>query len=447
MRKLLKDNRGIALLLVLSSLALLSGMVVEFAYNAHVTFNLAFNQKERTQAYYLAESGIQFSRLIISYDKEARKLAEQAGKKLGKNVQIPPLYEMIPVNSALIRGIAGIGEEGEGGEGEAKTEKGEAEGEGAEGLDVDKKGEGDKQDAAEQAINVFDIKGAESFLAFEGDFASEIQEEDSKINVNAFLNFSPTQKEFDRLKSMLYHLLLTDEFKGLFEDRFRGAKELSQNIADYVDRDDSVHEGGEERGREGVAGGQQAKMKNGKLLTVEELIMVPGMTDAILAKLKPYLTVYGKDDKILLCRAAEPVVTAVVLAYTDSNPNKMEPLKDDNTELVTKARDAVLNSCPDAVAMASELDKVLGVETPETDSSGGSQSETQPVLKGKTSPGAPGTGTTAAVTLESMIKKQADIFRITGIGTVGDTEVRLKTVIDTSGGSSKSWKELYWRVE
>jgi type II secretory pathway component PulK len=431
-----KDTRqsGIALLLVLSSLALLSGMVVEFAYNTHVTYNLAFNQKERAQAYYLAQSGIAFSRLILAYDKEARKLADQASEKLGKKVQVPPLYEMIPINTAMLRGLAGLG-------GEEALPEGE---EGAEAEKTVPPGTG-----APTALQALNFGAAEAFLAFEGDFSSEIQEEDSKINVNAFFTLAPTAKEYDRLKAILYHLLVSEEFNGLFEDRFRGAKELAQNIADYVDRDEAITEAGEERGREGVSGGRQVSLKNGKLLTLEELIMVPGMNDAIFQKLKPYLTVNGKDEKIYLCRAAEPVAAAVILAYTDNNP-KMEPLNDENIELLDKAKEAVLNSCPDSQAMANELDKVLGVETtPETDSSG-STPETAPttVLTGETAKGKSPVGTgTASFTLTSMIKNQADIYKIVGIGIVGETEVRVKMIVDTAGGGSKNWKELYWRVE
>lgn len=419
--------------MVLASLTLLSGMVVEFAYNSHVTYNIAYNQKERTQAYYLAQSAIAFSRLILAYDKEARKLADQASEKLGKKVQIPPLYEMIPVNTAMLRGLAGL-EEAVPPAAEGGTEGGGAAPTGAPVL-----------------LQTLSLSGAESFLSFEGDFSSEIQEEDSKLNVNAFFTLAPTSKEYDRLKAVLYHLLVGEEFTGLFEDRFRGAKELAQNIADYIDRDEAITEGGEERGREGVSGGQQVAMKNGKLLTLEELIMIPGMNDAIFQKLKPSLTVYGKDEKIYLCRASEPVAAAVILAYTDNNP-KMEPLKDENVELLNKAKEAVLNSCPDSQAMANELDKVLGVETSETDTSSSDDAspESGPtaVLTGEKSKGKSPTGTgTASFTLTSMIKNEANIYKIVGIGIVGETEVRLKMIVDTSGGGSKNWKELYWRVE
>ncbi|MDL1871568.1 hypothetical protein FBR05_05140 [Deltaproteobacteria bacterium PRO3] len=430
-----RSARGIALLMVLASLAILSSLVVEFAYNSNVTYNLALNQKDRVQAYYLAESALNFSKLILKFDKEARKLAGEASNKLGRTIQIQPLYEMIPLNSEILRGVAQM-------EGGAAPEGGEGE-EGGEAAP-----EGSPAAGGGEALGGFNLKGAESFLAFEGNFASEIGEEDAKLNVNAFFNLQPTQKSYERLKSTLYHLLLTDEFKGLFEDKFRGAKDLAQNIADYIDKDDAQNEpGGQERGREGVGGGLQVTMKNAKLLSVEELMTVPGMTEDIFQKLKPYVTVYGGDEKIFVCRAKDPLVKSLILAYTENNP-RMEPVRDDNIELLTKAFDAVLNSCPDTQAMANSLDQALGVVQPENTPSPSSAARAggpTSTLTGATSGGGAGLGQSDKFT--DMVKNENKIFSVIGIGTVGETEVKLKTVLDTSNPNPNRWTMLYWRVE
>jgi type II secretory pathway component PulK len=419
--------------MVLASLALLSGVVVEFAYNSNVTYNLAMNEKERAQAYYLAQSGLAFTKLVIKYDKEARRLASQASSRLGRNFQVEPLYTMIPISSELLRGMATMG---------APAATGEAEG-----------GEGETApppDEKAQALSAFNLQESE-FLKFEGDFSSEVIEENTKINLNVFLTLSPTDAAYDRVKSILYHLLLTDEFKGLFEDRFRGAKELVQNIADYIDRDDAQNEvGGQERGREGVgAAAGQIKMKNGKLLSVEELMVVPGMTEDIFQKLKNYVTVYGADEKIYACRAQEPVIKSLILAYSEANPDRMEPLKDDNVELLTQAYDAVLNSCPDLQAMANELDRALGA-TAGTGSSGttATPGPTSSLTGSTTNRGTTGTGTTGTTnTFNSMLRNDNTIFSLIGIGTVGDTQVKIKTVLDTSNSNANRWQTLYWRVE
>jgi general secretion pathway protein K len=425
-----RKNSGIALLMVLASLAIMSSLIVEFAYNSNVTYNLALNEKDRLQAYYLAESGLNFSKLILKFDKEARKLAGEASSKLGKTIQIQPLYEMIPLNSEVLRGLA----QQEGGT------PGDGGGESAEAP----AGTPSASGGPAQSLGGFNLKGAESFLSFEGNFSSEITEEEAKLNLNAFFSLSPTQKSYDRLKNTLYHLLLSDDFKGLFEDRFRGAKDLAQNIADYIDKDDSQNEiGGQDRGREGVGANGLVKMKNGKLLTLEELTMVPGMTEEIFQKLKPYVTIYSPDEKIYVCRAKDPLVKAMIIAYSETNPDKMEPIREDNTDLLTKATDAVLNSCPDTQAMANEVDKALGVTQPGSESTSSTSSTT--TLTGATS-GTPGT-TPSGASFSDMVKNENKIFTVIGIGTVGETEVRLKTVLDTSSPNPNRWTQLYWRVE
>ena len=357
-------------------------------------------------------------------------MAKQASSRLGKDFQIEPLYVMIPISSEVLRGMASM-----------TAPEGGAEGE---------EGEAPPPDEKTEALGAFNLQDSE-FLKFEGDFSSEVIEENAKINVNAFLSLAPTDPGYDRLKSVLYHLLLTDEFKGMFDDRYRGAKELVQNIADYIDRDDAQNEvGGQERGREGVgAAAGQIKMKNGKLISLDELMLVPGMTEDIFQKLKNYVTIYGIDPKIYACRAQEPVIKSLILAYSEANPDRMEPLKDDNVELLTQAYDAVLNSCPDLQAMANELDRALGATTPgaEGTTPGATPGPTSSLTGSTTNRGATGAAAGATNTFNSMLREDNTMFSVIGIGTVGETQVKIKAVLDTSNNNANRWQTLYWRVE
>jgi hypothetical protein len=255
----------------------------------------------------------------------------------------------------------------------------------------------------------------------------------------------PKQKKYDEWKGVLYHLLATDEFAGLFEDRYRDAKEMAQSIVDYIDKDDVYNEiGGEQRGREGAAGQQYQEMKNAKLLSVEELMMVPGMTEGVFQKLKEMVTVYGNSGKVYICRAKEPLVKALIIMYTDIHP-QIEPLQDDNTELLDKTLEAVLNSCPDTVLLTQELDKVLGVV--ESTEDGGTSTASTTSLQGKKSPVEGGEPGSSITNFQDMLTDEANIFTIVAKGIVGESEVKLKTILDTSGGDPKQWQELYWRVE
>ena len=59
------NERGIALLLVIGSILILTMIGVEFAYDAQVEYHLAVHQKERLQAYYLALSAYNLVRLEL----------------------------------------------------------------------------------------------------------------------------------------------------------------------------------------------------------------------------------------------------------------------------------------------------------------------------------------------------------------------------------------------
>ncbi len=428
--KSVRRQRGVALLMVLAGLALMSGLVVEFAYNSNVTYNLAMNELDRVQAYYLAQSGINFSKLILKFDKEAQKVAKEASKKMGRDIQIQPLYEMIPINTTLFRSLSGLSEASE----EGGTDSGgETDGEG-----------GEEPSSLEQGMNLIDSKGMKDFLNFRGDFSAEVEMEDSKLNLNIFYNLSPKQKSYDRIKSTLYHILASEAFSGLFEDRYRGAQELAQNIVDFIDKDE-VHNdpGGEERGREVVRGDAKSVMKNAKLLSLEELLLIPGMTDAVFQKLKEFVTIYGSDEKIYICRSKDPLARALIIAYSENNP-RMEPIKDDNEELLTKVTDAVFGMCPATGSMEQAINEVLGLGPEDADEP--SSTTSTATKEGSTTQQNTGQNS-ASQGFQELVKEDGNIYTIVGTGIVGESEVKLKTVVDTSSGNSRQWKEIYWRVE
>ena len=170
---------------------------MNLAYDSNVTYNISMNERDRLQAYYLARSAINFSKIIIKYNKEAQQMAADASKKLGKPINFQPLYKMIPVNSGILRtmmqggtpeGLEGAPAAGAGDSGAAKNPE-----------DDNAK----KMEAAQQTISTLDAKKAESFLSFEGDFNAEVEAQDGKLSLNSFFTLSPAQPEYDRLKNTL----------------------------------------------------------------------------------------------------------------------------------------------------------------------------------------------------------------------------------------------------
>ncbi len=420
-------QRGIALLIVLTSLVLLSSAVIEFVYQENVVSSISENERDRVQAYFLANSALIFAKVVIKYDKEVKSMADSAQKKYNTNFVVPPLYEIVPINTALFRQMMLFGgstatEGSEGGTGEEGGSEGES------GSLLDKK------------IGILDSKGLEDFLNFDGDFSAKIEDEESKLNINAFNKYQGKQKEYLRLKNILTALLLSDEFKSYFDNRVKDATELAGNIADFIDADE-VAQGpkGEEGGAERSRYKGKIRPKNERLLSLEELVQVDGMKPEILVKLKDYLTLYGKDDKIVACHAKDELIRAMVLAYTEDNA-QVERISVDNEELLDKAVLAVKAGCPKAQAMATNLNQVLGVSA--------TTSTVSTSTTGVSDPAA-----VAGVTsFSSMIADQSSFFSIVAKGTIGNDEehqsvVNIRTVYDTSDASPVRWKLLYWRVE
>src|SRR5512134_1445873 len=107
MKNILSNNRGVALMMVLGSLLILTTLVVEFAYNAHVGYDLAATQRDRLKAYYLARSGYSMARLELKFEKDIRARYASLLKNLkGSGVTADPLCKQIPLSTGLLKGLS-----------------------------------------------------------------------------------------------------------------------------------------------------------------------------------------------------------------------------------------------------------------------------------------------------------------------------------------------------
>lgn len=71
------DIRGIALFLVIASVAMLSILVTEFVYIANISQQIAFGGLDQTKAHYLAKTGLKISLLRLKAYQQARKYIEK----------------------------------------------------------------------------------------------------------------------------------------------------------------------------------------------------------------------------------------------------------------------------------------------------------------------------------------------------------------------------------
>src|SRR5918912_3113971 len=84
MRSAPVQQRGIALVLVLTTIAILASIGVDFSYSSRVSLKLAENLRDETRAEYLAKSAVNLSRLLLHFQKQVDQMGGQiAGGLVG----------------------------------------------------------------------------------------------------------------------------------------------------------------------------------------------------------------------------------------------------------------------------------------------------------------------------------------------------------------------------
>ncbi len=69
-RRFRPSERGMALIVVFTTIAILSTSIIEYVYNTRVNLYLAQNQRDEVKAYFLARSGVSLTRLALAYQGE-----------------------------------------------------------------------------------------------------------------------------------------------------------------------------------------------------------------------------------------------------------------------------------------------------------------------------------------------------------------------------------------
>ncbi len=422
-------------MMVLGSLLILTTLAVEFAYNTHVAYEIASSERERLQSYYLARSGMNLIRLELKVENQLRS---QYGELLqsisGSGVTSDPLCKQLPLSTGLLKGVTSgalLGGE-EGGEEESGEE-----------------GEPEKK---EEEVPEESVPEQEGFFTFRGDFEVSCDSEERKINLNVFRNFPPLTADttapvlpvtatppgaapsapavsaasatqmYEDTKNVLFALMSQKDFEPIFEGKPDEIRKVVNHIADWADRDDQVNEAG------GMAGGPEEsdysgeayhyKVKNGKYASVAELLLVAGVGDDLYRKLEPQVTVYGEQQKIALCQSSDEMVKAFVQGFLQGTAGGLIVISPDDEEKWTAIIESVRGACsqpsPTPAAVAQSIGQVIGL---------------------------------ANVTpMTRQITTKNRFYRIESTGSVGETHVKMTSVLDTNGPASK-WKTLYFRVE
>lgn len=383
------SRRGIALLMVLTTLVFLVVLVTEIAYSSRVRFLKSAHARDDIAAQYLAMSGLSIYRLILVANKQMGdssigEMAASFGVSEG-------LWQMVPaINTGLLRMFFVSG---------GSVDDQELEEFATEGLSDE-----------ERTESRFADKG---FLDFEGDFSAEVSDEDRKINIR-FLGKTcdgvctlATLQE-DPIAIQLYGLMSGQEHDQWFYERNVERWELIADLADWIDTDtDRIWRGGYEDALYNNLDSPYLA-KNAPFDTKDEIRLVNGWQDDVYEKFGDEVTIYG-PGKINIGTASDEMLKGLFKAYIERQ------ISDDEAELI--------------LMDMREQTMIVDFTKPK---------EFVEWLENRAN-------STLRDGLADAIKTESETFLVSSTGMVGNSTAQITCVLDFS--SSKVGRIKYWRVD
>src|SRR5262249_31680638 len=109
-----RTQRGVTLLMVTVSIAILTAVAAEFAFQTRVDLELATHQRDALRAEYLAQSSVSLARMLLLFQKQLDRTSGQLpGAAQGINLQ---LWRMAKLDCHLMSSVvpqAGAGRRGD----------------------------------------------------------------------------------------------------------------------------------------------------------------------------------------------------------------------------------------------------------------------------------------------------------------------------------------------
>jgi general secretion pathway protein K len=287
MRPARNRQRGVALLLVLTWIALMVALVGQFTYGTNVDAAQAANARDELRAHYLAVSSVNLARMLIKIQKQF----------------VDPI--MTQAQSLISSAMGGSGTTGAGGT------SGSGAGGGGLGFSLrvtDYAGplmgffSGSKEEVAGLGSLIgIDTGGVKGLGLKSGTFDAEITPEDGKINVNCGGGFNANPAAQKMLFRLLMGLMYSRRFDRLFSEsdvngQFATRADVARAIIDWSDTDeqgfspDGVSATGEDYRYDDRA--DKYRAHNDPFDTIEELKLVRGVTEGFMEAFQPHLTVY-----------------------------------------------------------------------------------------------------------------------------------------------------------
>lgn len=321
-------ERGVALIIVIVSITLLTVVATEFAYNQRVDLQIAANHRDEIRAHYLAKSGIGMSRLLLSFQRQLDKQLASIPNLQGLLNQFMPgagaadpgvgtptpqpsslniqLWRLAKVDCHMLGGLVNQGP------GDPRDEKDSPFGS---SLEFDKEF---PELAAAQANR--------NFGGFTGCFDAQISDEEERINVNSLTaggleSRGPAQALFEMMSDKRFEFLFDNaDANGVTvrpedviiamhdwvdEDETQSALNLTPNTPDTFVQGFSDENSHYDRYT------PRYKAKNARFDTLDELYRVHGVNDRFMAAFGDRLTVFPDKNVKLNVNTDDPLMMAV----------------------------------------------------------------------------------------------------------------------------------------
>lgn len=316
---IVRGERGVALIMVTAVIAILTAVAVEFTYRERVNMHLAANARDELRAHYLAESAVNLSRLVLSFQSQVDQLgagmSQMLSGALSQNPQLAQLAGSAGIDPSMLAGLAG-GAAGAGGQG------GQGGGLGLRLWELVPVDCGMVQMVAALGAGQTEVNEnldpnapqLTPFGDFQGGCHAEITDEDSKINVNQLDGLG---RQVQTAILSLVSLMQDPRYDFLFEEENSHGLRLTRPemlvaLRDYIDRNEvqetlmqdaqglpELVAGAGDEGYYYSRYEPRYKPKNAPLDSLDELYQVAGVGDYFMSAFGDRLTVYtDKNAKL-----------------------------------------------------------------------------------------------------------------------------------------------------
>ena len=394
-RRTIGGQQGVALIVVLTAVAVLSIAVAEFSYNTRINVGMAYHGQKEVQAYFAARSGIMIALFTLEAKEVVDKIIGTYASFLGgvNTSQIEIWRAVEPLCQGFSSGRFNL-----------------------------------------YGVELMNFDGIDGLGMPKGqEFDCKIQLEDGRINLNNVATTQDKQTLYIELKGVFMQHFESE----LFNENERRVDELIAAIIDWADADDNktqVEQGlvVESMGGAGEGGGRYSDfgypVKNAAYDTVEELRLVDGVTDGVYCLLKDKVTVYN-TEKLNVNTADLEVVKGLVCSHLADrgqmlcNPQMRASgmptpidVVGEYFEMCRQVKNKMFtppfSSAKSFVSFFGKLGAFLGEQLP-LDTGG----------------------------LAKKVGTKGKVWRVTATGKAGQVEKTITAVLDTSSGRIVYWRE------